>query len=126
MSFSNGIKRAGFFKDNILYKLLTDESMIQEFEANSIEPLPEKFKQDLLDCLSELEAIKQEKAQLDREQKKNQFEEIADKNLLLVLQDAKNVPWGEGNDLEKQKYILLVRQKDAETQFERPTTNLNN
>lgn len=80
MSFSNGIKRAGFFKDNILYKLLTDESMIQEFEANSIEPLPDKFKQDLLDCLSELEAIKQEKAQLDREQKKNQFEEIADKN----------------------------------------------
>ncbi len=62
MSFSNGMKRAGFFKDNILYKLLTDESMIEEFEASSIEPLPEIFKQDLLTCLKELEAIKQEKA----------------------------------------------------------------
>ena len=57
MSFSNGIKRAGFFKDNILYKLLTDELMIQEFEANSIEPLPDLFKQDLLDCIAELKAM---------------------------------------------------------------------
>ena len=62
MSFSNGMKRAGFFKDNILFKLLTDESMINEFEANSIEPLPENFKQDLLICLQELQVIKQEKA----------------------------------------------------------------
>jgi hypothetical protein len=42
-----------------------------------------------------------------------------------VLQDAKNVPWGEGNDLEKQKYILLVKQKDAETQMEKPLSSFN-
>jgi len=85
MCFFNGLKRAGFFKDNILFKLLTDESMIHEFEANSIEPLPEHFKHELLLCLEEIIAKKQEKALLDKELKKNQIEEIAGKNYLLVL-----------------------------------------
>ena len=54
MSFFNGFRRAGFFKDNVLYKLLTDESMIEEFERNNNEKLPYEFKKELVQCINEL------------------------------------------------------------------------
>jgi hypothetical protein len=46
---------------------------------------------------------------VDKELKKNQAEERAMKNFLLLMQDAKNAPWAEGTNLTKAEYIVYVR-----------------
>ena len=43
MIFQNGTRKAGFFKENVLIELLTDDKAIDEVECNS----PEAFKQEL-------------------------------------------------------------------------------
>ena len=43
MIFQNGTRKAGFFKENVLIELLTDDKAIDEVECN----FPEAFKQEL-------------------------------------------------------------------------------
>lgn len=47
MIFSNGIRKAGMFKDNILIELLVDKQKINEIERATGEQFPQAFKQEL-------------------------------------------------------------------------------
>jgi hypothetical protein len=42
MIFQNGTRKAGFFKENVLIELLTEEKVIDEVEG-----FPEAFRQEL-------------------------------------------------------------------------------
>lgn len=52
MTFANGLKKAGTFKENVLMELITDPKLIEEHETLHGK-LPEEFKQDLAQFIEE-------------------------------------------------------------------------
>ena len=47
MIFSNGTRKAGFFRDNVLVELLMDMETVQKVEESLENPFPESFRQEL-------------------------------------------------------------------------------
>ena len=44
MIFSNGTRKAGFFRDNVLVELLMDMETVQKVEESLENPFPESFR----------------------------------------------------------------------------------
>jgi hypothetical protein len=74
MTFANGIKKAGTFKENVLMELITDPELILKHETLHGK-LPEEFKQDLVQFIEEHNPTEDQTNFLKKELKVNEYEE---------------------------------------------------
>lgn len=77
--------------------------MIQNFESKIF--FPKEFKQELLDYLEGKNPKEDNKKFLNQELKTNQVEEKTQPNTLLIMQEAKNAPWGVENQMTRTQYV---------------------
>ena len=84
----------------------------------------ESFKRELFQYISEMNPEEDQRDYLQKVLKKNQVEEKALPNTLLSLQEAKNVPFGQGTDMTRSMYVKKVKAIDAQTQYEVKTANV--
>lgn len=84
LKFGNGIKKAGIFKDNVLFEMISDTQALVHLTQLG-DKVPEKFKQEVGLYLKQLNPKEDQKEFLKKELKKNQFEEKTQPNTLLLL-----------------------------------------
>ena len=82
MMFASGVKKAGIFKDNVLTELLLDQKAVQICEQMYGE-FDNSFKKELFQYISEMNPEEDQREYLQKELKKNQFEEKTLPNTLL-------------------------------------------
>lgn len=52
MIFANGVKKAGFFKENVLIELITDKKSIK-MQENLTGPFPPDFREELIQYIEQ-------------------------------------------------------------------------
>lgn len=103
MTFANGVRKAGIFKDNVLVELISDISCIGVQEAITGK-LPAEFKLEIEEYLRSIAGKPaQTEAYLYQKLQKMQPEDKQEPNTLLKMQDMPNVPWG--GSTSKDQYI---------------------
>lgn len=66
MIFSNGVRKAGIFRDNVLIELLVDKLRIEEIEAQTGVQFPQSFKQELKEYIGLMNPTENNQQFLDR------------------------------------------------------------
>ena len=93
------------FKDNVLVEILKTKDQILQTELE-VGVLPAEFKLELNNYIDELDYKENQAKYISRELRKNQIEESAQPNTLLLMQEAESAPWGKNNELTKATYGL--------------------
>ena len=85
MIFSNGTRKAGIFKDNVLVELLMNQEMADEIEATIEEPFPEAFRQELKEYIGLMNPKEDNRQYLDRKYQDAGVEDKIQPNTLLEM-----------------------------------------
>ena len=85
MIFSNGTRKAGIFKDNVLVELLMNQEMADEIEATIEEPFPESFRQELKEYIGLMNPKEDNRQYLDRKYQDAGVEDKIQPNTLLEM-----------------------------------------
>lgn len=118
MTFANGLRKAGTFKDNVLMDILQTKEEIDRHEEQ-YGLLPQKTRKELEEFIREENPEEDQTPFLRKELKANQVEEKTLPNTLLEAKEAANAPYGGNTGVTRDMFVKNVKAKDAETQYER-------
>ena len=92
MIFSNGTRKAGIFKENVLIELLIELKTVDIYDQAS-GGFPEAFKQELKEYIGLMNPKENNDQYIQKVLKEPNVEDKQQPNVLLEMQEIANAPW---------------------------------
>lgn len=92
MIFSNGTRKAGIFKENVLIELLIELKTVDIYDQAS-GGFPEAFKQELKEYIGLMNPKENNDQYIQKVLKEPKVEDKQEPNVLLEMQEIANAPW---------------------------------
>ena len=92
MIFSNGTRKAGIFKENVLIELLIELKTVDIYDQ-AFGGFPEAFKQELKEYIGLMNPKENNDQYIQKVLKEPNVEDKQQPNVLLEMQEIANAPW---------------------------------
>ena len=107
MIFKDGLRKAGFFSDNIYQKPLQKISEFETFEKSCKTKIPEAFRQEIKEYVGLLAPDEDNSKFIGQELGEVDQEDLMATNQFQNMQEMANAPFGPGG-LSKEEYAKQV------------------